>query len=363
MNKVRYGIEFEYAIRELGGKLLDFETLDFKALQGHLDTGMIGSDDKSITHGDLGIKRGYWYLEGDERFDETGTFVDCKVKGIEVRTPQYTLATEVVNSVVHLQNQLNEHIKKLGLELSIIGYNPITRNYRFSPPLNSWEVALRARSPEYGFAQVSNLSYGPDINISFDGWSEDDVLEATKKLTFYSPFMVPFSFSSPFYDNKVWRGYSKRTYERTWRRASARCFVNATAFTGQMPEMIYRPRIPSENGRIEFKAFDAVTNTELLLALTLLVKGICLDQSLKGRSVVPSKSLHQRAALKAFEDPDIFAGAREVVEAVRAQLSSVERKQIQILEEMLQYKTTPSHKMIQDYKEGRDFLQPVLEKL
>ena len=44
-------------------------------------------DDPDLDVGDLGIKAKRWYVEGDERFDESGRFLDCMLKGIETRTP------------------------------------------------------------------------------------------------------------------------------------------------------------------------------------------------------------------------------------------------------------------------------------
>ncbi|EGD43699.1 putative protein TPRXL [Nocardioidaceae bacterium Broad-1] len=323
------GFEFEYAlvtespdvgagaIRDVG-TFHDFEDLDFDALQRALADGS-GTTDDGLVRGDLGIKSGYWYLEGDERFDAEGNFTTMLVKGVEIRTTICPSITEAADRLIDLQGDIAKRLEPLGLHLGIVGFNPVREAYVLDPPLNEWEQRMRAEHREYDHAEVSNLSYGPDINLSFPGLSAAQVVEATRRLTYYSPFMVPFSFSSPFYAGKVWHGPSKRTYERTWRRVAARCFVETTA--GVEPTMVHPPRIPREEGRIEFKAFDSFLTRDLLLAGAALTLGVCLADDLPGLADRPSRDLHQRAATAAFADPEIAAGARQVLAAARRALS------------------------------------------
>ncbi|MGY0386425.1 glutamate-cysteine ligase family protein [Nocardioides sp. WG-D5] len=323
------GFEFEYALvtesPDVGagairdaGTFHDFEDLDFDALQRALADGS-GTTDDGLVRGDLGIKSGYWYLEGDERFDAEGTFTTMLVKGVEIRTPICPSITEAADRLVDLQGDIAKRLEPLGLHLGIVGFNPVREAYVLDPPLNEWEQRMRAEHREYDHAEVSNLSYGPDINLSFPGLSAAQVVEVTRRLTYYSPFMVPFSFSSPFHAGKVWHGPSKRTYERTWRRVAARCFVETTA--GVEPTMVHPPRIPREEGRIEFKAFDSFLTRDLLLGGAALTLGVCLADDLPGLADRPSRDLHQRAATAAFADPEIAAGARQVLAAARRALS------------------------------------------
>ena len=62
------------------------------------------------------------------------------------------------------------------------------------------------------------LTYGPDLNISVAGLSCERVIDIGRKLTYYSPYIVPFSYSSPFYQGCLWQGLSVRTFLRTGRR-------------------------------------------------------------------------------------------------------------------------------------------------
>ena len=74
---MRCGIEFEYLLVDLGGpepgRVRDFSNLAYEEIHPLLEDKP-GRDDATLATGDLGIRSGYWYLEGDERFHEDGTF-------------------------------------------------------------------------------------------------------------------------------------------------------------------------------------------------------------------------------------------------------------------------------------------------
>ncbi|MEU6138510.1 glutamate-cysteine ligase family protein [Nocardioides sp. NPDC047086] len=352
------GFEFEYALvtesPDVGagtfrdtGSFHDFVDLDFETLQRALADGS-GTTDEGLVRGDLGIKSGYWYLEGDERFSADGTFTSMLVKGVEIRTPICSSTTEAADRLADLQDDISKRLEPLGLHLGIVGFNPVREAYVLDPPLNEWERKMRAEHREYDHAEVSNLSYGPDINLSFPGLSAEQVVEVTRRLTYYSPFMVPFSFSSPFHAGARWRGPSKRTYERTWRRVAARCFVAPPA--GAEPTMVHPPRIPREEGRIEFKAYDAFLSRDLLLAGAALTLGVCLADDLPGLADKPSRDLHQRSAVAAFADPEIAAGARDVLAAARRALAGVpESGHLDCLDQLLSAGRTPADSLLDAY--------------
>lgn len=346
------GFEFEYALVSETGTFHDFGDLDFAALQHALADGS-GTTDEGLVRGDLGIKNGYWYLEGDERFDPNGVFTSMLVKGVEIRTPICSNTTEAADRLIDLQTDLSARLYPLGLRLGIVGFNPVREAYVLDPPLNEWEQRMRAEHREYDHAEVSNLSYGPDINLSFPELSAADVVEVTRRLTYYSPFMVPFSFSSPFHAGRPWHGPSKRTYERTWRRVAARCFVGSPP-AGAEPTMVHPPRIPREEGRIEFKAFDAFLSHDLLLAGAALTLGVCLADDLPGLADTPSRDLHQRAATAAFADPEIADGARDVLAAAHRALAAgstmgAEAGHLDRLDQLLRAGRTPADSLLDAY--------------
>jgi hypothetical protein len=116
------------------------------------------------------------------------------------------------------------------------------------------------------------LSYGPDLNISLEHSSPEDVLASVRRLTYYSPYIVPFSFSSPFLGGTLWDGLSYRTYRRTGPRPAALAHLSGVHDHPLVKEA--SPR--SQHLRIEFKAFDMVGDDQLLAELFHLTFGIVL---------------------------------------------------------------------------------------
>ena len=87
-------------------------------------------------------------------------------------------------------------------------------------------MQFREAHTEYAAPDVYMLSYGPDLNLSRPKASDADAVDLVRKLTFYSPLLVPLSFSSPFQYGRPAGMFSVRTYHRTGRRAAARAFVD-----------------------------------------------------------------------------------------------------------------------------------------
>ena len=79
-------------------------------------------------------------------------------------------------------------------------------------------------------------------------------------------------------------------------------------------------RLPGEEGRIEFKAFDACPSLVLLTACCHLLEGICLAEDLTGRGEQTDIDLYRRAALAGFNDAAIRDGAGEVLGKASAAL-------------------------------------------
>lgn len=348
MFEYKIGIEFEYALTDLNGKILDFTNLDSKELIPLINESRARHTDSKLSSGDLGIKDGFWYLEGDERFDEQGNFTDLKIKGIEIRTPICDSIEKVVAKLSSLENELVEHLKKANLQLTIIGFNPKTKKYIFEPKLNNWELNMRNKFKEYDHAEISNLTYGPDINISSSSWDEKTSIDIAEKLNYYSPYIVPFSFSAPFYNGKLWEGYSKRTFERTGNRPAVKAY---TTQNNSHP-LCWKTNNISENKRIEYKAFDAILTKNLLIGLCSLVLGVALAD-LPGRSNLASKSLHEKAAKYAFSDSEIKQQSTILVNEASKSLKQNglinEAESIKLLHQMLELNVVGSDKLIEQY--------------
>ena len=220
--RFRYGIEHELAILR-GGVFADFTDLTFDELQSVVDVlPLDAADYPDLRVGDQGIKRKRWYVEGYERFDDVGALVRCDPKGLEVRTRIHGSVEAALSALAADIALMDAELGHRGLASWAIGFNPVRSAYAIDPPLGPWELAHRIGSPEERTAHLHMVTYGPDLNLSADGM---DVVDAARKLTHYSPWLVPLSFSSPFRDGRPWGGLSARTHLRTGARPAVLAFL------------------------------------------------------------------------------------------------------------------------------------------
>lgn len=344
---LRCGIEAEFALLSPVGDLLDFTTLDFAGAQRVVDR-LPDHGDPDLTRGDLAIKNTRWYVEGDERFAADGTFLRCVPKGVETRTPVCDGIAAATDRLLRQTGELAGAAAADGLALTGIGLNPVAGEYRPDPPYNAWELAMRARRPEYAGPEAYMLTYGPDLNVSHPGWSARRVLDIGRKLTFYAAALLPFGSSSPFALGRRAPAYSARTLLRARTRPVARTFG-----PGGTPA-----RIPAEVGRVEFKAFDAPPDVAWHGSLLALVAGLALDTTLPGRADRPDVPALRRAAVAGF-DRDRGPSAR-VLDAAAAALGAAGEPFLAPPAAALEKHRTPAHGMIEAYQEiGRIPLPPV----
>ena len=376
---MRCGIEFEYLIVDIAGpeaeRIRDFSNLPFPWISAVL-TDKPGCDDPTLATGDLGIKRGYWYLEGDERFHADGRFRTLEVKGVEIRTPPAASVAGALDKLLEIESQLAVRLAENGLGLGIVGFNPERPRYDFTPPLNPWEQQLRQAHRAYDGSQVSTLSYGPDINLSMPGWTPEQALLASSKLNHYAPYILPFSFSSPFYAGRRWPGSSKRTFERAGRRPTVKLFLDDAALARLAPtsRLVHPARLAVEAGRIEFKAFDAQPSFALLAACCHLLEGICRSEELDGQLAEQlgnqqgqagehiDIALYQRAAQAGFADNEISRGAGQVLAHAKAALEQAGKPAaaaaLAPLEALLAERLTPAHALLASHRQGGPMYKP-----
>lgn len=349
---VRIGIEAEFALVDAAGRFADFRFLTFAAAQAIVDR-LDPSAHPALHRGDLGIKSGRWYVEGDERFDRHGRFLDCIPKGIEARTPPAVGIDDAVAVLARQTRQLRAAAAVDGYWLCSIGWNPFAAGYRPEPAYNGWERALHEREPVYLAPDAYMMSYGPDINLSHPTWDDDDVMAIGRRLTALSPWLVPFAFSAPFACGARADCWSVRTARRTGRRPAARVFVGAGSVPKRQPypPLICRARAPSERGRIEFKAFDAVVDPSTYPALVALVVGVALSAVGGVGADVPDQAAHRTSAAHAFADPQIASGARVALAAAReAVRGSGYERLLDPLDLLHTAGRTPAHDLVDRYE-------------
>ncbi|MEH2224324.1 glutamate--cysteine ligase [Nostoc sp.] len=345
-----FGIEHEVAFLNKEGKFADFshtKFADFNQIIEKLPTYQ--SDYPQLRVGDAGIKQKRWYIEGFERFVDSDKPIDCLPKGIEIRTTIHSNIEAVISELSESFRSLCEVAANFGFSPSLISFNPYKTVFEPQPPLNDYEVRRRQASPEKQTAHIPMLTYGPDLNISVSNLSTERVIDIGRKLTYYSPYIVPFSYSSPFYNGSLWDGLSVRTFIRTGKRPAALVFVQKQEqLIDSIPSLTKIARIPAEVGRIEFKACDSCDDFLIYAALLILLKGLVLDETLSGRATVPDAALHQLSAKEAFDNEDIFENATEVLQAAEVALEDdPDVHYLTPLKVLLAKRKTRSHELIE----------------
>ena len=352
----KFGIEHEVAFLRPNGEFSDFANTSFAEFAAIVEKlPHYEQDYPQLRVGDAGIKVKRWYIEGFERFAQTGEVVDCPPKGIEIRT---TVEESIEGAIAQLRQsfeQLKEQAAKVGFSPALVSFHPYRDKFVPNPPLNAFELSRRQESPEMQTAHIPMLTQGPDLNLSAEELTTAEIIDIGQKLTYYSPFIIPFSYSSPFYMGKAWQGLSARTYHRTGARPAAMVFVaNETDLIDSTPSLTQIARVPAEAGRIEFKAFDSCGDFELYGSLLVLLKGLALDKTLTGRAMVPNAKLHQQSAQLGFGDESIYQEAQVVLEAAFAAISdSIETRRLERLKSMLQQRYSPAQEMKDAYNQGQ----------
>jgi gamma-glutamyl:cysteine ligase YbdK (ATP-grasp superfamily) len=349
-----FGIEHEVAFFNKEGKFADFSCTKFADFNQIIARLPIYPDDyPQLRVGDAGIKQKRWYIEGFERFADSDEVIDCLPKGIEIRT---TIHSDIHSAITELSASfqlLSEVAADFGFSPVLISFNPHHQVFEPQPPLNDYEIRRRQASPEKRTANIPMLTYGPDLNISVADLSTERLIDIGRKLTYYSPYIVPFSYSSPFYDDGLWGGLSIRTFVRTGKRPAVIVFVEKQEeLINSVPSLTKIARIPAEVGRIEFKAFDSCDDFSLYAALLALLKGLVLDETLTGRATIPDAALHQLSAKAGFSNEDIFLNATKVLQAAEVALQAdPDVSYLTQLKTLLAQGKTKSHELIKVFEE------------
>lgn len=214
---------------------------------------------------------------------------------------------------------LREVAADYGFSPVLASFNPYKTIFEPNPPLNDYEIQQLQSYPDEHTANIYMVTYGPDLNISIADLSVEKLIDVGRKLTYYSPYIVPFSYSAPFYNGNLWDGLSVRTFVRTGKRPATLVFVEkAEQLITSVPSLTKVARIPAEVGRIEFKAFDSCDDFSLYAALLALLKGLVLDETLTGRATIPDAELHQVSAKQGFSNAEIFDNANKILKVAAA---------------------------------------------
>lgn len=369
---MRFGFEAEYGLVDEADALVDFTHARAGELQQIVDS-LPDHADQDLTRGDLAIKWSRWYVEGDERFADDGTFLRCVPKGIEVRTP---IADGIGSAVAALAAQTAELEVAAGersLRLTALGHNPVHSVYAPAPAFNPWELRMRAEHSEYDAPEVYMCTYGPDVNLSDPSWSATDSLAVATRLALWAPEIVAFSLNAPFVDGHPYGGLSYRTAVRAGRRPNVRLFLDPSlgdrAESHTLPAgLVVRPaRIPAEHGRIEFKALDAFADLPRFAAFASLLGGLAGAEGAPAPSdlefgLEPDPGARLRSAAAAgFEDDALVTRCGSLLDlAEKAWSGASEADLADPLRADLECRRVPAHQLLESFAQAGRVLLPAL---
>lgn len=319
----RCGIEHEVAFLRPDGQFADFANTSFADLDQLIARLPLYPEDyPGLYVGDAGIRKKRWYIEGVERFDLTGDLCGFDAKAIEIRTTVHPSIQGAMAELMQSNALLAQVARAAGLTPVAIAFHPFRTSYCYEPPLNAYEQQLHQDEPEYQTEHLPMVTFGPDFNLSWGDLSPAALIDLGRKLTFYSPAIVPFSFNAPFFAGQLWDGLSVRTAIRTGARPAVRVYLaDETDLIASTPVLTKRARHPEEVGRLEFKACDSSDDFGLYAALMALLKGLALDKTLPGRATTPDAAAHQYAARAGLAEPIVARAAATVLSAAAAALS------------------------------------------
>lgn len=356
-----YGIEQEIPLlRDQQSKFVDYSNTVFEELESVVRALPEYEDDyPRLRVGDLGIKKKRWYVEGFERFREDGSLITTVPKSLEIRTVPRDSAEDAVKELEASYRLMKPLLQKGGFHPVWLSFNPFVKEFVPDPKLNDYEKRMRSGSPESITANIAQLSFGPDISISFssvDGvqMTDEHLIDIGKKLTYYSPGIIPFSFSSPFYGGELWKGLSIRTFLRTGKRPATMVFLyDDKNMIVSKPSLTQSARIPFERGRIEFKAFDTCNDPQIYLSLFALIEGLIMDKTLSGRALVPDESLHKISAEHDFTDERIHKLGQDALAAARQSLPPTKSQLLDPLFAMIKDRSKlPGNKIVNAYRQN-----------
>ncbi|MEM7725580.1 MAG: glutamate-cysteine ligase family protein [Cyanobacteria bacterium P01_A01_bin.45] len=351
-----FGIEHEVAFLNQKGEFADFSRTKFNDLSPIIDMLPVNPCDYlQLCIGDAGIKRKRWYIKGSKHFVNSHRNIECIPKGIEIRTSVHNDITSAIAELSESFILLREAAGIMGFSPVLVSFNPYQSTFKPSLPPGSCNCQQNDTKLSPKQLNQQMLTYGADLNISLLDSSYEQIIDIAHKLIYWSPYIIPFSFSSPFYQGRVWDGLSIRSFSRSNIKSPVRVFVEKEEqLITSNPNFTKIARLPTENFRIEFQACDSCDDFFIYAGLLALIKGLILDESLHHRATTPNIGLHQLSAKEGFKNPDIYRNAQDLLEAAENALdlnSDLDAELLMPLKVILEHKETPAHELIWVFKQ------------
>lgn len=334
---MKMGVEQEFVFRDRSGRYLDCGNSDYQLFSRVVEQFPFHEGDEAwFDCKSLETRPKRCYVEGFEHHGPDGRLLETLPKGLEIRTLPHQAVQAVIDEFRKSYARVMDLAGREGL------YPVLTSRHPFQPadavivPLDPVEETVRT-APQLALAIRAMMAHGMHLTVSIPGHSRARMEDLLRKVNHYVPFLIPYSFSSPFYEGRAFEGLCSRNYYR--------------AGTRQMASLETR-----KGGLVlEFRGFDACGDAELLAALLTLFEGFVTDESLPGRSSAQDPELLQRTSMLGFDDEFIEQQGLQVLNAARAALPEG-AVSLDLLEDMLRGRDSYAARMKRQYMQGADLM-------
>lgn len=308
---IKFGIEQEIVFKDKENRFLDFTNTSYIEYQSIIEKLPFYENDLDFFEcKSLEKMPKRWYVEGIEIYNKYNQLQSTLPKAIEIRTTPHTNIKELVNEFSNSFNLLSIKAKESNLFPVLTSNNPFKKEFNI-------DIAESKRTKsELLIAKNSMITFGLHLNISFKNLTKEKLTDIVEKLNYYTPFIIPLSFSSCFLEGKKFKGLSYRNY----RRAKNRKLINIKTI--------------KNTDIIEFRAFDSISNKKLLYSIINLVKDIILNPKLTKRLKEQDSQLIEKSSLFGFENDFIKKEILEVLSIIEKSFNS-DKKYIKLLKEQI----------------------------
>lgn len=337
---LRAGIEQEFVFADASGRYLDADNTDYSLFAAIVDEFPVFEGDAAVfERKSLETCPKRCYVEGFERHDGNGNRVETLPKGLEIRTLPHSSVTGVIAEFKTSYAEVMRLARRRGLSPLLVSRHPFKTSLAFEQRLGAEERAVRSEA-ELALARRAMLSHGLHVTVSLDGGSAEGMQSLADKVNFYTPALIPWSFSSPFYAGKAFEGLCSRNYFRAESR--------------RMAGVEMRRGVPV----LEFRGFDACGDARLMEALLTLFCGFLLDDSLPGRAPRQDPARLKRSSLAGFAEPSLRDEGRAVLRAARSVLGGG-GDSLALLESMLDSNDSYAARMKSRYAETGSVMESI----
>lgn len=328
----KIGIEQEIVFLNEFGEYVDADNTGFGLFEEIVDAfPAFDGDDRFLECKSIETFPKRCYIEGFERHDAGGERVDTLPKALEIRTLPHDSVGGAVAEFRDSWSRAMALAAARGLSPVLTSRHPYKNNLDWFSRLGDNERLVRNEA-RFKLAKRAMMSHGLHVNVSLNGYDRDRMLDRVKKVCYYTPSIIPWSYSSPFYLGKAFEGLCSRNYYR----ASSRNMVDLNDRMGK--------------NVIEFRAFDACGDYRLMDAVLRLFCGFLLDESLTGRTEQQDSERLMLSSLAGYNEPAIHDESQIILQASRTALGGA-AEPFRLLKNMIDAKDSYAARMKARYKE------------